>query len=294
MNDTLRYYPIKDRKQSPELHRQNDLKFINAYLNRLSTPLVLQNHVQVLTFESRDIDLNHRAEALDSFLMGNKSKPETFNWGRTILAEIVSQQLIQATLSHALTASAMYVDIVPTSLDPSYRDLTRPYRKGIDLCFIYNSYGNGDNLAIPMCGIDVTLGSPDLVQQKRSHPGFQSETAMPTIVFSFKDLTYNDSKGKRRGFDTYLGKRVRSQIGNTGAYSPFYGLEDEDVSSWKRAIKHNLLVGLAKCRQGLRANHDHPAVYSYPYLNDIFSKIILVEKIIDDFTGISPSALQTL
>ena len=281
MKDTLRYYPSKDRKQSPELHRQNDRIFINAYINRLNTPLILQNHVQPLTFESRTIDLTHLAEALDRYLMSNKSKPETYHWGGTILAEIVSQQLIQATLSHALFASGMYVDIVPTSLDPSYRGPTRPYQKGIDLCLIHNSYGKGDNLAIPMCGIDVTLGSPDLVQQKRAHPGFQSETAIPTIVFSFKDLTYEDSKGKRRGFVTYLEKRVRSQIGNTGSYSPFYGLDETDVLSWKMSIRRNLLEGLAKCRRGLITNQDHPAVKHYPYMNDIVLKIMQTESVIN-------------
>ena len=262
---------------SPEQRHLNASQYIAQYLEQVRTPLFLMDHTAVIPFHSDEYDLEERKEGLAEYFFLDPPPPSQWIWGRTILAEIASLQLIQAVLQHPLEASGMYLSLVPTSIDKSSLKDEIPPKKGVDHCILQIQETAEGQALLPICGIDVTVGNSALVKSKRKRPPLQCDIAMPAIVVPLMNLTWDGKKS--RPFNEYVDKHVREQVLRTGAYSPFHGLDEQDIGIWKLIIRNELEVALDRCGKGLRTN-GHPYLTEYPHMDEVHQKLDITAQLV--------------
>jgi hypothetical protein len=272
-----------------ELATPHASRFLEGYLAQLREPLHLMNHVAVLPFASREEDVRKRQEGLVEYFGKDSGSSEDWMWGRTLVAETVSQQVIQAALGHALEANGMYVSNVPTSIDSSSAKDEIPPRKGVDHCIVQMQSTELGTVLVPMLGIDVTTGKMDLVKSKRKRPAIQCPTAMPAIVVPLGGLVWDGRKAKP--FLRYLDEHARREILERGVYTPFYGLDPEDANRWKHTMREEILKGLAACRDNLAEHHADPGLEDYPYIQGVLDKVAAMEALVQSAASHSHTGL---
>lgn len=270
---------------SRETQLRNATRFVDGYLTQLRTPLALMNHVAVLPFESQEDDIQERYSGLAEYLTTPPLPAGQWMWGRTLIAEVVSQQVMQASLGHTLESAGMYVTAVPTTIDDSSKKDETPPKKGVDMAIVQML---PDGNLMPVCGVDVTTGKNTLVKAKRKRPALQCPIAMPAVVIPLGNFLWDGRKN--RSFAQYIDDHARRQILEHGVYTPFYGLEEQDVARWKNTMRQELLAGLAATRGNLEENFAGEELANYPYKQDVLNKIALTEELVHDAQQHSPFA----
>lgn len=265
--------PVEERR------RANADRFIDSYTQQIAYPRLLLNHVGTVPFESDPERMAQREACWAEYLYKDPPPPSEWIWGRTILAEVVSREIMQAVLKHTLDASGAFIDLVPTSIDGSSLKGEPREQKGVDLCLIQMQQRSGETIMYPVCGIDVTVGGPALVEHKRNRPGLQAQIAMPAAVLPLGEFKWGPERDI--SFNAYLDEHARTEILEKGVYTPFYGLDDVDIEEWKRILRREMQVSLTCCRNTLQQQFPgrmSPA--DYPYLKDVMDKIQQTKRLV--------------
>lgn len=267
-----RYGCEHSKKIHKEIAPDEIRTFIGSYIDEISTPLTLLNHVGPVTFESDILSLGKRQEALHDYFSRSASRDERV-WGRCILSEIVSTKILNTIYEENLDENDMQFDLVPTEFDKSSGPFDDYYQKGADICLSRRIIHNNKKYLLPICGIDVTVGASDIVKKKRQKPGLQTKAAIPIIVLPLKNLFYQDRK---LNFNNYLDNQAKESVKSFGEYQPLYGLMGKDIKYWTRCISKDIVNAACQCRK--KISEEDPRIKDFPYLSHIDYQLRFMEK----------------
>jgi len=254
--------------------------FLDYYEEEVGKTVVLQNHSGPVICTSDLNNLASRKKALAEYFCDyftslspmTKGDKERYQYGRTILAEVVSYELLGELLAEGIDREDMALMLAPTSIDRSSYS-GEDYQKGADIVLV--EIGAGDSPHLPVLGIDVTVGDLRFVKAKLSNPGVQCKTAMPVVVLPLRKFSY---EGKNN-FLGYLDRYGRESVTTQSWYEPFYGLNEKDVLAWKQQLRKGLRDGINKCRAGLQTC-PHSYITSFKYLDHVYNQLDRFESLV--------------
>jgi len=273
------------RELSQDEMRKNRSRFIEWFNTRSKEPIQIQNHQYTLPYGSDPQQIDDRSIALDEYLTDPKGLTG-HNWGRTILSELVFEQMMRQEMGEVLAAHGLHIIPATTALDGSKRDKPPendqkrlllsdealksfenghpPFnQKGADLVLL-------DDKMQATVGFDATIGGRSTIQEKRRRPPLQPYPAMPVITLGLQKLPIAGSWG----FIPFLDRTVRNNIllhGNLHLNE--YRWDEDTVRYVRRAIS----TGITAARRGLK--EDLELGFPYPYLDEVRHKLNVTEAL---------------
>ncbi len=282
------YRGLSDYASSADHLRRNRSNFIEWFDTRSRDSIQINNHRYTLLYGSDSNEIDKRSAALDEFLL-SPPRADQHSWGRTILSEIVFEDMLQRELGPVLQSYDLRVVPATTAIDssasnkPPYSDgnglelseedlLTfqsgfTPYdQKGADLIVI-------DSKKQALIGFDTTIGNHATVNTKRRRTPLQPFPAMPVAVLGLQNMPF----GPYKGFVPFIDNVVRNNILH-------FGEMHLDKWRWDRKttafVKQTMTTGIQSARYGIKRDIT-PG--SYPYLKEVQTKLNLAERLIQTY-----------
>lgn len=273
------------RELSQDELRNNRSRFIEWFDTRSRQTVQIKNHHYTLPFGYDPQQIDDRSIALDEYLTDQKGQ-HGHNWGRTILSELVFEQMMRQEMGEILAAQGLYIVPATTALDASKRDNPPendqkrlllpdtalelfanghpPYnQKGVDVVLL-------DDEKHALIGFDATIGGRSTIQDKRKRPPFQPYPAMPVVILGLQNLPIAD----QRGFIPFLDHIVCNNILLYGKlHLEEYRWDDKTA----RFMQHAISTGIDATRRGLRQNLE--LGFPYPYLDELRHKLNIAESL---------------
>lgn len=265
--------------------RYNRSRFIEWFDSRSRLPVQIQNHQYTLPYGSDPQQIDARSVALDEYLLDPQTQT-SHNWGRTILSELVFEDMMRREMGEILAAQGLYLAPATTALDGSKRDAPPehdarslilpdealqalaqghpPYnQKGVDLVIL-------DDEQHALVGIDATIGGRSTIQEKRKRVPLQPYPAMPVITLGLQKLPI----AEHWGFIPFLDRTVRNNI-------LLYGNLHLEEYRWNedstRYLRQAITTGINATRRGLK--QDLELGFPYPYLDEVRHKLNVTEDL---------------
>jgi len=222
------------RRKTLEFTKQNNVKeFVGEYWRRITKSITLNCGGKLIDIplpgDNKTKEIKSKCTLLLNYL--NNNDRSDLRQGENIFAEIVATCLYSQLFSdsYRLILAPLLIDDVPQVED----------YHGCDAILIRNR----DNATC--CGLDFSNGSEEACRLKRRRP-FNSILNTSVVTIGLKNLIEDGLD-----FKFYLRQQARGSVLSTGEYSPFYGLNDNDIIIWKRGLLRILGQELTKCGENL-------------------------------------------
>jgi hypothetical protein len=230
---------------SPEtISRLNAKAFCNWYKRVISSPITLSMPAGSKTYCSGNLAVQARYNNLYAYLRFLPDSSTVYDWGRTILSEIVIHAVAAVHLSFMKSKQDMQVLLTTTDLDASSKG--RLPHKGMDVLYVKRENG----FVLPFFGVDITIDNGWHLERKRKKLGMHSELGIPVVVLNVRDFSYTEPDGAIRDFAYYLDHVVRPGM-LKGDFDCFKGLNEENIREWLRLTNTKLLEAVNICDHGL-------------------------------------------
>lgn len=279
------------RELSQDQLRINRSTFIEWFDTRSRQTVFIQNHQYTLPYGTDPQQIDDRTIALDEYLLDPQSTTG-HNWGRTILSEIVFEDMMRREMGEIFAAHGLHIVPATTALDGSRRD--HPPESHNDNLLLSDealaSFANGhppynqkgadliilDKDQQALVGFDATIGGRSTVQEKRKRVPLQPYPAMPVVTLGLQKLPI----AGHWGLISFLDRVARNSVLIHGKLEIDKYPWDEDTV---RYLRHGLKVGIAATRRGLK--QDLELGFEYPYLNEVRHKLNVTEDLFKSALG---------
>ncbi len=192
-----------------------------------------------------------RAINLQSYFLNPYADIHTYEWGRTIWAEIFVVDLLRKVYGGKLIERGFQVMLAQDTLDHSSN--TDPIQKGADIIIVDTKNYSKTAIGTGVCGIDVTTGGKSMVRWKlRGRPSFQAQTAIPVLVLpTSRLLAYCGDDGMKvlHHIDD-----SRNVVTGTGATSVMDGMNGDTFTEWQQGTSYALQEAVGHCYTNLQKN----------------------------------------
>lgn len=275
--------------QYTEYKQRASQSVLDWYSYTLQQPLTLISNQGPVTYYSDSNRVDERVHCLGEYLAGERNTADAI-FGRNLFGEIASKLFIDQQIGPYLQSVGLDLVASPTSLDSSInacrdhlptslRILPQeplPYQKGTDLCLV--GYDENREAAVPIIGIDLTMGDGHIVRKKRNVPGIQTLTGMGVVVLPLRRMLWGPNNSYAFG---YLLDSLAHNPGLIFKPDSFPMVPQSKKKEWMLLITNALHDGVQACRGSIESSQDS-RVTSYGYLTEVLNKLHLTEELLGE------------
>lgn len=248
---------------------------LQYYASSIRQPLLMYgNGSGSHYFESDEDIIADRIKALGAYLQNDISDPRVFQWGRTIFSESWALLLLKAAYPH------IGLRLVPTDLDAT-RDYAvtesihpQSHQKGADILL----YQENDSRVIPLLLIDITLGSPATVKNKRGRLPLQTESSTPVATVALRQLAIAKKWNTHEDvFGWFLDHHGRASVYE--GTDPQNTILHHAAPAWAHDLRLKMTHAIGECQSGL-TNGKHQLFPFVDSLHEAHRKLDVVKQML--------------